>query len=84
MHTFSKWRSVTFLSTLSWYLAMVVMVPKDLAEHEATQRGVYMNPGKAGLPTSSVVSCTLARCQSMKVLSSFSRAQLFLPDHPHI
>lgn len=28
--------------------------------------------------TSSVVSCTLARCQSMKVLSSFSRAQLFL------
>lgn len=28
--------------------------------------------------TSSVVSCTLARCQSMKVLSSFSSAQLFL------
>ena len=36
------------------------------------------------LHTSSVVSCTLARCQSMKVLSSFSSAQLFLRDQPHI
>ncbi len=35
-----------------------------------------------GMHTSSVVSCTFARCQSMKVLSSFSSAQLFLRRPP--
>ena len=53
----------------------------SIVQSRGTCRG--QKPGARSL-ASSVVSWTLARCQSMKVLSSFSSAQLFLRQARHV